>query len=222
MTLTTETTMPETGRDAGGEAPHAARRRPQRRCIVTRGSGPKTGLLRCVVGPDGVLTPDAAERLPGRGYWVTAARNVIETAIRKRSFEKVANGSVTVPADLADRAADQVERQCLALLGLARGAGQVVTGDDRVAAVVERGRAGVVFEANDAAGARRRRDRGETGGIGSRHGVPVVRLFDRDRLSAALGGGNVVHAAVEKGGMAERILRETTRLEALRPTGDMR
>ena len=198
-----------------GDAP----RRPLRRCIVTRGTGPKTGLLRCVVAPDGTLVPDATEHLPGRGYWVTAARPVIETALKKRSFEKAAGGGVTVPADLADLAAAQVERQCLALLGLARRAGQVVTGQDRVSALVERGEAALQFEASDSAAVGRRR--GYDNFPGERD-VPLVTLFDRDQLSTALGGPNVVHAALRRGGMAERILRETTRLGALRGNQDVR
>jgi predicted RNA-binding protein YlxR (DUF448 family) len=200
---------------ATGDAP----RRPLRRCIVTRGTGPKTGLLRCVVAPDGTLVPDATELLPGRGYWVTAARTVIETALKKRTFEKAAGGSVTVPADLADRAAAQVERQCLALLGLARRAGQVVTGQDRVSALVERGEAAVQFEASDSAGVGRRRGYDN---FPDERTVPLVTLFDREQLSAALGGPNVVHAALRRGGMADRILREITRFGALRGKQDVR
>lgn len=200
---------------AAGDAP----RRPLRRCIVTRGTGPKTGLLRCVVAPDGTLVPDATEHLPGRGYWVTAARPVIETALKKRSFEKAVGGSVTVPADLADRAAAQVERQCLALLGLARRAGQVVTGQDRVSALVERGEAAIEFEASDSGALGRRRNRGFDEELQE---MPRVTLFDREQLSAALGGPNVVHAALRRGGMAERILREITRLGALRGNADVR
>lgn len=215
--MTMREAQPEPG-EATAEMPAA--RRPLRRCIVTRGTGPKTGLLRCVVGPDGTLVPDATEILPGRGYWVTAARSVLETAIRKRIFEKVAGGDIVVPADLADQAAAQVERQCLALLGLARRAGQVVTGQDRVTALIEKGGVAVLLEASDSAGVGRRR---AAGGEETPAGdVPRVTLFGRAQLSAALGGPNVVHAAVRKGAMAQRILRETTRLAALRAPGNMR
>src|SRR5690606_32699003 len=155
--------------------------------------------LRCVVGPDGRLVPDATERLPGRGYWVTAARPVIETALRKRSFEKAAGGSVVVPADLADQAAAQVERQCLALLGLARRAGQAVTGQDRVTALIENGKAGLLLEASDSAAIGRRKAAGFE--AAPAHGIPTVTLFDRDQLSAAFGGNNVVHAAIRPGAM---------------------
>ena len=45
------------------------RTEPERRCVATGASGPTEDLIRFVADPDGVLTPDLAERLPGRGVW---------------------------------------------------------------------------------------------------------------------------------------------------------
>ena len=42
-----------------------ARDEPERRCIVTRETGPKAGLIRFVASPEGVVVPDVAGRLPG-------------------------------------------------------------------------------------------------------------------------------------------------------------
>ena len=50
---------------------------PERRCIVTGDVQPKAGLVRFVVGPDGQIVPDLADKLPGRGIWVTADRGLI-------------------------------------------------------------------------------------------------------------------------------------------------
>ena len=49
----------------------------ERRCIVTGDVQPKGGLIRFVVGPDGMVVPDLAEKLPGRGLWVSADRAVM-------------------------------------------------------------------------------------------------------------------------------------------------
>ena len=54
------------------------RETPERRCIVTRETGPKAGLIRFVIGPDGEVTPDLAGKLPGRGLWVAADRATLE------------------------------------------------------------------------------------------------------------------------------------------------
>ena len=68
----------------GRRAPAAPGRKapePQRRCLVTRASRPKGGLLRFVVSPEGVLVPDLGEKLPGRGLYVMPDRALLETAI---------------------------------------------------------------------------------------------------------------------------------------------
>ena len=47
---------------------------PLRTCVVTRAELPQADLIRFVADPDGVIVPDLAQRLPGRGVWVTASR----------------------------------------------------------------------------------------------------------------------------------------------------
>ncbi|MFZ3034661.1 MAG: DUF448 domain-containing protein, partial [Parvibaculum sp.] len=64
--------------------------REERRCIVSGEVGPREALIRFVIGPDDLVVPDLAERLPGRGLWVTASREAVETAVRKGLFAKAA------------------------------------------------------------------------------------------------------------------------------------
>ena len=52
----------------------------ERTCIVTRQSLPEERLIRFVAGPEGVVVPDLARKLPGRGLWVEAQRGVVEQA----------------------------------------------------------------------------------------------------------------------------------------------
>ena len=59
---------PEQGVTRGGRTKD--RDGPERRCIVTRATGPKEGLIRFVLGPDDEVVPDLAGKLPGRGIWV--------------------------------------------------------------------------------------------------------------------------------------------------------
>src|SRR5512143_573303 len=79
---------------------------PLRRCLVTREVKPKAELLRFVAGPDGALVFDPAEKLPGRGLWLSARRDIVDLAIAKGLFSKAAGQRVSVPADLAG----QIER----------------------------------------------------------------------------------------------------------------
>ena len=50
----------------------------ERRCVVSGAVKPEAELLRVALGPDGVLVPDVAAKLPGRGGWVSADRASVE------------------------------------------------------------------------------------------------------------------------------------------------
>src|SRR6516164_151224 len=72
-----------------------------RMCIVTREVRPVAELIRFVAGPDG-LVPDLKRRLPGRGVWVSARRSDVETAVKRRAFQKSLRADVKVPSGLAE------------------------------------------------------------------------------------------------------------------------
>jgi uncharacterized protein len=186
---------------------------PLRRCLVTREVLPKTHLIRFVVGPDAVLVPDVAGRLPGRGLWVKAERATLAAAVAKRLFPKAAKRQVEVPPDLVERTGALLAQRCLDLLGLARGAGQAVAGFEKVRDWLETGRAGLLLGAADGAADGRRKL------AQLAQGMPLLALFSSAELSAALGRDNVVHAALAKGGLAERLKAEADRLAGLRGTG---
>ena len=76
---------------------------PLRRCFATDEVRAKADLIRFVVGPDGRIVPDLAERLPGRGLWLTARRDIVATAIKKRLFQRAARAAVKVEDGLPQR-----------------------------------------------------------------------------------------------------------------------
>jgi hypothetical protein len=182
---------------------------PLRRCIVTREVLPKESLIRFVVGPAGEISPDVEGRLPGRGLWVKAERAVLSAAVMKHRFAKAARRSVVTPADLVDRTAALLRQRCLDLLGLARRAGQVVCGFEKVRDALRSERAKVLVEAADGATDGRAR---LTAMAGER---PILAMFGSAELSAALGRENVVHAALAPGRLAERLVAEANRLAGL-------
>ena len=51
-------------------------------------------LIRFVAGPDGVVAPDLARKLPGRGLWVAADRASVETAAKKNLFSRAAKAKL--------------------------------------------------------------------------------------------------------------------------------
>jgi len=187
---------------------------PLRRCLATRVVRPKTALLRFVVGPDATLVPDLANRLPGRGLWITPERDIVALAVAKTLFAKAARERVVVPADLVDRVAALLARDLLDRLGLARRAGQAVAGFEKVRALLVEGAAGLLFAASDGAADGRRKLRALAAA------VPLVECLASAELAAALGRDTVVHAAVRKGNFAERLAEAAVRLEGMRGARD--
>ena len=60
-------------------------------------------LVRFVAGPDGVVVPDLARRLPGRGMWVAATREAVDLAAKKGGFSRSAKAKLSAPADLSNQ-----------------------------------------------------------------------------------------------------------------------
>lgn len=193
------------GGDAGEDEPDEAHA-PLRRCIVSRTVLPKEQLVRFVVGPEGALAPDLEGRLPGRGLWLQARRDVVETACAQGSFAKAARATVKVPAGLSDRVEALLRRRCLDVIGLARRAGQLAAGFEQVRGWLKEGRVAVLVEAIDgAAGGRAKL-------AGAEPALPLVELFTAVELGAALGRGPAVHVAIGRGALGRRFLAETRRL----------
>lgn len=183
---------------------------PSRRCIATGLVRPKGELLRFVISPSGEVVPDLERRLPGRGIWLSARRDVVNTAQAKRLFAKAARRAVVVPEDLADRLEGLLCRRCLDAIALARRAGQAVCGFEKVKAELKAGRAAVLVEARDAAADGKSKMRALASGR------PVVELFDAVELGAPFGRDQSVHAALTKGGLARRLVEEAGLLAGFR------
>ena len=192
---------------------------PLRRCIVTGDTQPPDGMVRFVVGPEGLLCPDLGRELPGRGIWVGCRRNLVDRAVKKRLFARAAKGPVTVPDDMADQVESVMVRRCLDLLGLGKRAGQLTLGSEKVRAILRKDFTAIAITAADGAENGRRKllsgdpDRVNASGHPDRN---VVDLFTVAELSLALGRENVVHAAMRKGGLADCFLNESRQVSKFR------
>jgi predicted RNA-binding protein YlxR (DUF448 family) len=195
--------------DADDDAPDSG---PLRRCAVTRTRLPKERMIRFVIGPDRAVVPDLAERLPGRGIWLSAARDVVETARLRSAFAKAARGPVAVPPDLLQMLQAALVRRISEGLGLARRAGQAVAGFEKAREWLRDGRAGLVVQAAD--GSAEERVRFLSGARGT---VAVHAPLSAAALGAVFGRDRAVHVVVAPGALAERIGRDCTRLAGLAP-----
>lgn len=61
---------------------------PMRSCIVCRESKDKSELLRVVRRPDGTVVIDRTGREPGRGAYVCRHGDCMDTAVKKRAFNR--------------------------------------------------------------------------------------------------------------------------------------
>ncbi len=183
---------------------------PRRRCIVTRALAEKNAMIRFVLDPSGVVTPDLKARLPGRGLWVMADREVLQKAVERNAFAKAAKTMAMVPADLGDRVRDLAEREVIELIGLAKRAGQLVAGFEKVRAVLRRGKVRLLLAASDAA----EDGRGKLARL-AEPGVDIRAPLNAAALASALGREHAVHVAVTASGLAERLAVAIARLEGL-------
>jgi len=184
-------------------------------CIVTRSVRPVNELVRFVVAPDRTVVPDLKGRLPGRGVWVTATADAIDVAEKRKLFARGFHEPATVVPGLAARTDERMTAALIGALGLARKAGTVVTGFAKVEAALASGTAIGIFHATEAAedGVRKLDAAAQRSG---RPRPPAIRLLSSEELDLALGGANVIHAALLAGGASEAVLERASALARFR------
>lgn len=184
---------------------------PERKCVVTGEVQPKSGLIRFVAAPDDSVVPDILGKLPGRGVYVTASREVLETAIRKKAFARGLKAQVRVPDDLADEVERQLSRRVVDLISLARKSGAAVSGYEKVKDWLAKEEAEVLLQAVDGSG------RGKSK-LSTPHFGRYIGWMTANELGMAFGRQTVVHAALASGGLTQRVVEDAQRLRGVRET----
>jgi hypothetical protein len=187
-----------------------------RTCIVTREEGGPDGLIRFVAGPDGKVVPDLKRQLPGRGVWVTARREMVETAVRKHLFARGLKENVEAGPNLPGDVERLLEAAALSALSMARKAGLVVTGFTKVDAAIRSGKAALLLNASDAAEDGVRKLAQAVRSLDESARPQLRAAFTSDQMDLALGGNNVVHAAALRGGASDMLLARIDRLASYR------
>jgi predicted RNA-binding protein YlxR (DUF448 family) len=198
-----------------GEARTHAEASRERRDIVSGEAMDEARLVRFVAGPDGAVVPDLARKLPGRGLWVLADRASVETAARKGLFSRAAKAKLQAPPDLADQVEILLRRRVLSSLGLARKAGDLTSGYEKVLAAVSAGRAAWLIEASDGAADGRRKIWAQARKQSPPPGL--IGLYASSELGLALGLENVIHTAFLAGRAADRWAQDVHRLAGFSP-----
>lgn len=187
----------------------------QRRDLVSGEVMDEARLIRFVAAPDGAVTPDLSRKLPGRGLWVAADRASVDGAVKKGGFSRSAKTKLTAPADLSDQVDRMLATRILNALGLARRAGHLTSGFEKVSAAIASGKAAWLVEASDGAEDGRRKLLGVV--RKSPRPPRLFGVFSSDELGLALGLDNVIHLAFLAGPGASRWTADVERLAGFRP-----
>ena len=188
----------------------------ERFCAATGEVKPVGEMIRFVLDPDGAVVPDLKRRLPGRGIWITATRQALDTAVARKAFARGFKRDVRVSKDIVATTEGLLERAALDVLAMAHKAGLVVTGFAKVDAALARERVVGLLHAAEGAPdgigklAATLQHRGDAADIA------VIRVFTSAQLDLALGRANVVHAALLAGPESDTFLARTARLDCFR------
>ena len=210
-----------------------------KRCCLTRQEFPRLEMVRFVVSPDGLLVPDLAERLPGRGAWVSATGlasveasadsqalvSALKRALKPDKPQQEVRGVAPVQTTLTQTTKALLKDRILSELGLARRSGLVVSGESQVRMIAqERGaQVRILLQASDGASdgvnkiARLVHNRAQA--------CLRVQVFSAEQQGQALGRDGVVHVAVlsapanrkynlsgQEHGLTSRLKADLTRL----------
>ena len=167
----------------------------KRKCIVSGELKDKKDLLR-FVSWQGHLVPDFRKKLEGKGIYVTNSKQKLQTASAKGLFRRAAKRQLEEEGQIVEIVESLMLKRGLEFLNLAKKAGSLVIGLDKVLEKLKQDKVEFIVEANDAG------DDGRKKIAGLKKNIPVFEFYNTDELDKALDKVNTVHAAFLKGNMA--------------------
>ena len=190
----------------------------ERRCVVTGKSLAKSGLIRFVLGPEGAVVPDIANKLPGRGVWVTSRADKVQEAVQRKSFHRAFGQAVEVSVEIDQQVEHLLEKAALGHLKMANKAGAVIYGFTKLMAAIEKGAIIAIIHAEGASQQEaekldykfrtnlEQRDKWQQ----NRYKNPFNRFKTRE-LSLAFGAANVIHAGLKENGAGQAAIKAMQR-----------
>lgn len=191
----------------------------ERRCMASGEVTDIREMVRFVLSPDGIVTPDVLGKLPGRGVWVSADGWSLDKAIKNKAFVRGFKDKAIVPDDLAGQVEKLLARRALGLLTMALRGGNILMGFDQVRSGARSDVLAWRIEASDGAEDGRGKIRVLTKAMSHELGLPmspVAGCFTTAELGQALGRETMVHAALKPGKLAKTFSSEIARLAGFR------
>ncbi|MPZ57061.1 MAG: RNA-binding protein [Rhizobiales bacterium] len=206
--------------DSNGDAdagPRSDQSVTERMCIATRTVKPIGEMIRFVVAPDGTVVPDLKRKLPGRGIWVTATRDALAQAVKRKAIGTGFKRDVRADAGLVVLTDGLLERAVLDALAICGKASLAVMGFAKVDAALAREPVVALLHASGAAAdGVRKLDAALQRRFDDANRVRIVTDLSSDQLDLALARPNVVHAALLAGSVSDTFLARHARLTRFR------
>ena len=183
---------------------------PTRKCLVTGVSIKKRDLMRFVINPENTLIADIDQKLPGRGYWIKAERQIILKAINKKILFKAIKDDICINHNVLDQIESQIKKKIINYISLSRKAGMAIFGFDKIKASLSNNNIGLLIQALDGSDREKKRMRNQS--------IPKIidNCLTKLDLGKAFGRENVIHCAVLRSSFIENISFNANRLNNLK------
>lgn len=191
----------------------------ERRCLASGETRDPVHMVRFVLDPEGVVTPDIQGKLPGRGVWVSSDRKSLEKVIALKSFARGFKGKAKIEGDLVDLTERLLMRRVLGLITMARKASVIAMGFDQVQSMAREASISLRIEASDGSKDGRSKIRTLAKAMNREQELPdpiVVGCFTADQIGKALARESIVHAAVKPSKLAKSMKQDVYRLSGFR------
>lgn len=178
-----------------------------RKCIVTGLIKPKDELLRFVKTPDSRLVPDFNKKIEGRGLYVSNSKQALKTAIEKNLFIKSIHLHLKIEDNFLNMVEQLLHKRGLDSINLARKAGALVTGFEKVKEKILKNKVAFLIEAKDAG-----QDGTEKINAIAKN-LEIINIYNVEELDLALDKVNTVHIAVLKSDIAPMVFKNLKRYQ---------
>lgn len=187
---------------------------PQRSCISCRKVLDQSLLVRYVLSPQGEVLVDYGRKLPGRGGYTCCDLACLETAVKRKQFERIFTGRCVPPScqGLKEALVNQVRQRIANLVGMARKSNVVMSGSSLVMAELKRDSGlSLVLLSEDLSPTIATKVKS----IAESRGVPCYVIFDKGYLGQLMGKGERSVVALRSGPLAETINNEILRYKQI-------
>ncbi len=182
-----------------------------RTCILTKNELEQNEMIRFVLSPDdGVLYPDLDCKLEGRGCYLTIGKNILLAALNKKAFNKAFKTVVKIKnnEDLIINIENLLKNKLLKSLGLAKKAGVLISGFEKVKECLQKQKAVLYLSANDTADNSKEKIEKYLNNI-----KIINNPLTINELGDALGLNLAAHIVINDINFANNIIYQTNRLK---------